>query len=123
MVWIEIVVQGQKYLYGTSYRPPNSPASLWDDIELSLDLAYNTNITNIIITGDFNANLFVSNSISNRVLDMFRMYGMSQCISTEPTHFTEHSSSLLDIIAISSPNILAESSVGECFLGQYSRYH
>lgn len=80
MVWIEIVVQGQKYLYGTFYRLPNSPASLWDDIELSLDLAYNTNITNIIIIGDFNANLFVSNSISNRLLDMFRMYGMSQCI-------------------------------------------
>ena len=47
---------------------------------------------------------------------------MSQCI-TEPTHFTEHSSSLLDIIAISSPNILAKSSVRENFLGQYSRYH
>lgn len=121
-VWIEFVVQGQKYLYGTFYRPPNSPASLWDDIELSLDLAYNTNITNIIITGDFNANLFVSNSNSNRLQDIFRLYGMSQCL-TEPTHFTEHSSSLLDIIAISSPNILAKSSVGENFLGQYSRYH
>lgn len=55
-VWIEIIVQGQKYIYGTLYRPPYSPTSLWEDIELSLDLAYNTNITNIIITDDFNAN-------------------------------------------------------------------
>lgn len=110
-VSIKIEIQGQKYLYVTFYRPPNLLALLSDDIEFSLELAYNTNITSITIPDDFNANHFVSNSNSNRFLDIFRMFsGISRGI-TEPTHFIEYSSSLLDFIAISSPNILAKSPV------------
>ena len=32
-VWIELSLSGKKFLYGTFYRPPNSPTSLWRDIE------------------------------------------------------------------------------------------
>ena len=55
-------------MYGTFYRPPNSNVSLWDDIEYSIDLAYNTKIENIIITGDFNQGAkFVPEIVHNTV--------------------------------------------------------
>ena len=41
-------------MLGLFYRPPNSPASVTDDIETSIDLAIDSNIQNIIVTGDFN---------------------------------------------------------------------
>ena len=44
-------------------------------------------------------------------------------IINEPTYFTEHSSSLLDIILVSDHSIVEKSSVGDCFLDQYIRYH
>lgn len=39
-VWLELFMGGQSYLYGTFYRPPNSPVSIWSDIEYSIDLAF-----------------------------------------------------------------------------------
>lgn len=63
-VWIELSIKGYKYLYGTFYRPPYSPASVWNDNMYSIELGFNTNIKNIIITGDLNANLLSSNTQS-----------------------------------------------------------
>ena len=49
-------------------------------------------------------------------------YNMSQLIN-EPTHFTENSQSLLDLIMVSDPSIIQKAYVGDCFLNQYFRYH
>jgi len=48
----------QKNLSGIvlSHPPPNSIRELTDRIERSIDLAVNTGIKDIIITGDFNLN-------------------------------------------------------------------
>ena len=51
-VWVELKVKDKTLLLGGFYRPPNSNnANL---ISESLDRAYNTNISDIIITGEFN---------------------------------------------------------------------
>jgi hypothetical protein len=121
-VWLELAIRGQIYLYGTFYRPPNSPVSLWDDIEFSIDQAYNTNISKIIIVGDFNANLLSPNTHADHFLSIVQTYNMFQIIK-EPTYFTEYSSSLLDIILVSDQSIVEKSSVGDGFLDQYIRYH
>ena len=65
----------------------NSPVSLWDDIQYSIELAFNTNIKNIIITGDFNANLLTSNANTVRLNNIITTFDMYQSI-TEPTHYT-----------------------------------
>ena len=41
---------------GTFYRAPNSSIDVYNKIESLIDSAFDTNISNIIITGDFNYN-------------------------------------------------------------------
>ena len=55
-VLIEIQVKSRKVLIGGFYRPPNSNTAYCDLISESTDRAYDTNITDIYILGDFNFN-------------------------------------------------------------------
>ena len=55
----------------------------------------NTNISDIIITGDFNFNM--AQNALNKMSELILEYNLTQLIS-EPTHVTEHSSSILDLI-------------------------
>ncbi len=60
--------------------------------------------------------------LSRKINSLCQLFSFTQCI-TEHTHFTENSSSLLDIILTSSPNIIASSGVYDPFLEQNIRYH
>ena len=53
-VWVEINIHHKKILFGTFYRPPNSPAQTLSYIEDSINLALDCNIKDIFVTGDFN---------------------------------------------------------------------
>ena len=49
-------------------------------------------------------------------------YNLKQLIS-EPTHFTEHSSSVIDLILARSNNNVLTSGVADPLLADYIRYH
>ena len=53
-VWVEVSFQNKKHLIGTFYRPPHSPNATFPCTEDSIGLAFDSNIQNILITGDFN---------------------------------------------------------------------
>ena len=53
-IWTEVKLKHRSVLIGTFYRPPNSDVSILTDIEASIDLAFDSGIRDIIITGDFN---------------------------------------------------------------------
>ncbi|XP_060607755.1 uncharacterized protein LOC132759899 [Ruditapes philippinarum] len=56
-VWVEIILsQSKRILVGIFYRPPNADSHYTTLIEHSLNLAEETNIPDIIVTGDFNFN-------------------------------------------------------------------
>ena len=95
--WVEIRVKSKSLLVGGFYRPPNSNAAYFDLISESTDRAYNTNIIDIFILGDFNYNLAKINA--NKMTDLIQEYNLTQLIN-EPTHFTENSSSLIDLILV-----------------------
>ena len=59
---------------------------------------------------------------SLKIKDLCEQYSLKQTIN-EPTHFTEHSSSLLDIILSSNVAHLIFSGVGDPLLTQEVRYH
>ena len=61
-VWIEARAQRKPVLIGTFYRPPNADASVLLDIETSIDLAIDTGINDIIITGDLNVDYLKENT-------------------------------------------------------------
>ena len=120
-IWLEISLKSKSVLLGLFYRPPNTPASVLDDIETSIDLAFDTNISNIIITGDFNLNYLIESS-RRKIMSVFQPYNLKQLIQ-EPTHITELSSSLIDLIATNVEHNVIYAGVGESILEQNIRYH
>ena len=118
-VWIEILMNSNKVLLGGFYRPPNSGTDSFDLITESIDNAYNSNIIDVIILGDFNYNMV---SDSNKMSDLIRQYNLKQLIK-EPTHFTEHSSSIIDLILVRNNNNVLTSAVIDPFIPDQTRYH
>ena len=64
--------------------------------ESSIDLVFDTNIFNIIIASDFNYN-YSNISSRRKATSFFDPYGLVHLID-EPTHFTEASDSIIDIL-------------------------
>ena len=120
-IWLEVKLKRKTVLFGLFYRPPSSTHDIDDKIEQSLDLASENNAFDIIVAGDFNLN-YLDNLGRNKVFSLFSQFNLSQIIN-EPTHFTETSSSLIDLIFTKDTSNIALSGVGEAFLEQNVRYH
>ena len=120
-VWVEISAHNKKYLIGTFYRPPNSTNDVLLSIEDLIALSYDTNIQNILITGDFNLDVS-KQSANKKVSDLCQQFSLHQLIM-EPTHYTEMSSSTIDLILTSNKNNVLLSGVGEPIFDQNIRYH
>jgi hypothetical protein len=120
-IWVEIVSKTKRFLYGTYYRPPNTSTLQHSLIEDSINLAVDSGIPNIIITGDFNINM-LNSTASRKLISLSQQLSLTQLIS-EPTHFTESSNSLIDIILTSNPLFIYTVGVGEPCLDQPVRYH
>ena len=111
-IWLELRFKTKKYLYGTFYVSPNSNMQTWDDVQQSIDLALSSSIDlalssniDIIVTGDFNVNQ-LRGTTNDKIGSLKTQFSLHQLVS-DPTYITEHSSSLLDLILVSSPsNIL-----------------
>ena len=119
-LWIEVRLNNRPYLIGGFYRPPNTGNLYWNFIEESFDKAFNTNINDIIITGDFNSNMLSNNS--GKLQNLIQSYGYTQMIS-EPTHFTEASSSLLDLFIVRNTTNIKTTFVSDPFIPDLIRYH
>ena len=120
-IWIELANNHKRILFGIFYRPPNSDANYFSNIEDSLALAVDTAISDIIVTGDFNLNI-LSARTSRKIESLCLQFSFFQSID-QPTHFTENSSSLIDLLLVSNKDHLLLSGVGDSFLNQELRYH
>ena len=120
-LWVELKLKNKLVLFGLFYRPPNSNQDINNKIEQSIDLAYDTNIPHIIVAGDFNYN-YLEPAGRHKILSIFNLYNLDQVIS-EPTHYTEKSSSLIDLLFTNNQTNILYSGVGEAFLDQNIRYH
>ena len=120
-IWIQLTLKHKHVLFGLFYRPPNSDSIYYSGIEDSIHLAIDSGITDIIITGDFNFNM-LNNQTSRKINTFCEQFSLFQCIN-EPTHFTENSSTLLDILLVTNKDHLILCGVGDPFLHQEQRYH
>ena len=102
------------------YRPPNSDALYLSTIEDSISLSLDTQIRNIIVTGDFNLNALNPHTY-NKISEICTQFSLYKTI-TETTHFTKHSS-LLDVVFTSDISSILYSGVAEPFLHQVICYH
>ena len=94
-VWVEVITHNNKQLMATFYRPPKSNNAIISTIEYSIGLAFDTNIKNILITGDFNFDTLEQDS-SKTIIDLCQHYNLKQLIN-EQTNFTETSSTIIDL--------------------------
>ena len=117
-IWIEIQLKQIRILFGLLYRPPKYVVSYLSATEKSISLAQ---ISYIFVMGDFNFNV-LNQHTSNRISGICTQLALYQIIP-EPTHFTEHSSSLIDVVLTSDNSNILYSGVAEPFLHQDIRYH
>ena len=111
----------RKVLIGTFYRLPNSTPATLNSIKKSIGLAFDTDTENILITGDFNFDMLKQCS-NRKINDICLQFYIEQLIN-EPTHYTESSSSIIDLFLTSKKDTILLSGVGEPFLEQNIRYH
>lgn len=119
-VWVEVTIKNKTVLIGGVYRPPNSTVEYFNLIKESVDRAFNTNIKDILILGDFNYNML--NQTNNKMFDLIQEYNLQQLIE-EPTHYTESSESLIDLILARNPSNVITSGVYDTFVENPIRYH
>jgi hypothetical protein len=79
-----------------------------------------TGVNTIVVLGDFNEDQLKPQN--NKMSNIFVKYNMIQFIN-EPTHFTENSSSCIDLISSIDPNVIDLIHVGQPFLSVNVRYH
>ena len=86
-----------------------------------MHLAFATGIQDINVTSDHNYNM-LNTQTSLEIKGICEQFFFTQTIY-DPTHFTEHSYSLVDIILTNNENHCVYTEVGDPFLNQEIRYN
>ena len=98
-----------------------SSAQTLSSIEDSISLALDSNIKDVFITGDFNLDTLKATTDKNNC-NICQYFNLDQLI-VESVHFTENTSSIIDIDFTSNKGNILSSGVGDPFLEQNVRYH
>ena len=80
-----------------------------------------SNISDVIITGDFNLNVMKQHEF-RKIESLCNEYNMIQCID-KPTHFTENSISTTDLLFVTIKYFILTTGCGEPCLGLTMRHH
>ena len=107
LLWAEVTVNKHNLLIGVLYRPPNAPAETWTFLEDNLILAKSTGVNRIMLVGDINCDMMIPNTKAHILFDSLHM----QQLIDSPTHITDHSSTLIDVIATCSLDLVESSRV------------
>ncbi|KAL0839927.1 hypothetical protein ABMA28_016543 [Loxostege sticticalis] len=96
-MWLSLQVHNQNVVVGTAYNPP------WQDVDLFLDsitesVAAFAWADGLILTGDFNIDLLRTGSGKAKAFSQFTHSSNLNQIITEPTHYTDDGSTLIDVV-------------------------
>ena len=105
-IWVEVTLRQKHVLFGVFYRLASADALYFSSIEDSIHLAVDMYINDITITGDFTYNMLNAHT-SNKIKSICEQFSLTLTIDS-PTHFTEHSSSLIDIVLTNIETYTAE---------------
>ena len=97
-LWVEIKYRATAFLLCRVYRLPGTPVSFWDNFNVSVERAFESN-SKLIIVGDSNQNLLNPNEYH---LTNFMALNNVQNVINKPTRVTPYCSKLLDPILVSS---------------------
>ena len=83
------------------YRPPGSDNSILDTLFSSLCNIYLSLPPKSLLIGDFNINFLCSSSLYYKLLSVVSSFNLTQIV-TEPTRISKTTSTLIDLIFVSS---------------------
>ena len=92
-LWVKVKAGNNIVLICVCYRPPNAKAEFWTKLQDSIDIAKQSGIEKIILTGDFNAD---PNTREGHFLKLFTLSNNLSLHITEPTRITPTSATILD---------------------------
>ena len=121
-VLLEIRFKNKTVILCNFHRPPNSTIDVNNKTESSINVAYDTSISNIVIAGDFNYNY--SNITSRRkAAFLFDPYRLVQFIG-DPSYFTNNLGiQYINLLLTGNVSSVVLSGVSDAFLDQNIRYH
>jgi hypothetical protein len=116
LLWLELMLSGKKVIIGIGYRPPKQNSEevdvFMDQFKISLDKIMGIGSESVIIMGDFNDTCLQwddshdQSDLKKDFHDMINLADMVQLVN-EPTHITDHSKSLIDLIITDSPGYVS----------------
>ena len=106
ILWVEVRLNRRTLLLGNMYRPPNTNSSVLDSLELMLERAVSER-KEVLLMGDFNLNLLAHSIETDRLKQITEDNNLKQLISV-PTHITNHSQTLIDLLFTTNPNIFTD---------------
>jgi hypothetical protein len=114
LAWLELKIPKHKILVGTCYRQPDPKGTygenFWGKLQDSFDLARATNIQNIIIAGDLNADAQTDKPAATSLNFFLSTNHLTQHIA-EPTRITPTRATTLDLIITNYPGLLSNPTV------------
>ena len=118
LLWVELKIKPKSIIIGVCYRPPGQSRdqvnSFISSLQSQIEQVCSMNLNSVYLIGDFNDRCqdwndnHVHSELKLELVELVNMSNMSQMIS-EPTHFTQTSHNLLDIIITDSPHLISDS--------------
>ena len=125
-MWLEIRLKNNKCLLCVVYKPPNANYDFWTLFQESIDKAKETNVTNLVITGDLNSD---PNTPSGKTLNQFADNNHLVMHIDQPTRITPDSRAILDQFLTNVPlfvrNLFVEPPVStndHCTIGMHLHF-
>ena len=94
-------VNGPDFCVALFYRPPSSNYSILDTLFTTLCSIFISLPSQFVLMGDFNINFFNTSPLYFKLLSVVSSFNLSQIV-TEATRVTNTTSSLIDLIFVSS---------------------
>ena len=100
-------VSSQKLHLALFYRPPNSPYSIFDELQVCLENLSVDTLQQFVLLGDFNVDMLKpSHPLFSHLQTIADYFALTQAVSS-PTHSSHNgNSSLIDLVFISCPDRL-----------------
>ena len=111
-LWLELLIPKHKLLLAVCYRQQDGQYSdyFWQKLQRSYDLAKATGIVNIILTGDFNADISTNRPAGLAKEAFLATNHLTQHIK-EPTRYYQNRGSILDLIITNRQSLIKSTEV------------
>ena len=111
-LWLQVQHKKKKsVVICVTYRPPNCPVSCLDELlKPNFTIALTSNKP-IIVLGDLNCNLLQNCPENKALVNFVSDLNLKQLITSPTTRITDTCNSLIDVVMVSTPDLVHESGI------------